>query len=207
MEHLPPLGTFPLTNMNTAMGLAVAAGVLYTFLGYRLFRLILFLTGFVLAGSVAAGLGNLLSNGQQLATAIVGVLGGIAGAMALSFVYKAGVFSVGVLGGVVVALHLLAGQSHGWEIWAIIGAGLAMGLMALVLERPVMTLATASIGAWVIASGLAFFILGAARTPTPDAPIPTGDDRILFLAAWLTLTLVGTFFQLSTRNRTPRPQP
>lgn len=186
------------------MGLAVAGGVLYTFLGYRLFRLILFLTGFVLAGSVAAGLAGLLSHGHQLTTAIVGLLGGIAGAMALGFVYKAGVFSVGVLGGVVVALHLLAGQSHGWEIWAIIGVGFGMGLTALVLERPVMTLATAAIGAWVIATGLAFFILGAARTPTPDAPIPTGEDRFLFLAAWLTLTLVGTFFQLSTRSRATR---
>lgn len=207
MEQLGRLAQFPTDNFDVTMALAIAAGTLYCFLGYRVFRFILFLTGFILAGSVAAGGANLLSEGHTTVSIVAGLVGGIAGAMAMLFAYKAGVFCVGALGGMVVALHLLTPGQQDWAFWAVIGTGIAAGLVALVLERFIMSLATAAIGAWALVSGLAYFILNRNYVPSPEEPVPSGDDRLMFLAAWLTLALLGAFFQLTTLRKRERVQP
>jgi radical SAM enzyme (TIGR01210 family) len=46
--------------------------------------------------------------------------------------------------------------------------------LALALERFIMTLATAAIGAWALVDGLSYFILGPERAPTTDDPVPPG---------------------------------
>jgi hypothetical protein len=204
MEQLPQMAAFPGDNLDAVMAAAIAAGALYCFLGYRLVRLVLFITGFVLAGSVAAGAAGLLSHGHPWITAGAGLLGGIAGSMAMVFVYKAGVFCLGALGGIVVGMHLFAIGAQGWEFWAVLGTAAGAGALALALERFILSLATAAIGAWALVGGLGYFLFGPDHAPSPDEPVPLGQDRLLFLAAWLTLALLGAFFQLTTLKRKPQ---
>ncbi len=206
MEQFANFDTFPIDRPDAAMAFAIAVGALYCFLGYRLFRLVLFLTGFVLGGSVAAGLLHLLSQGHTVASLVAGVLGGVAGAMALLFVYRAGVFFVGVIGGVIVGMHILVGRTEGWELWAILGAGLGAGLLALMLERSVMSIATAAIGAWAVAMGLAYFLFARGFVPTPDDLFPVGRARQYFLVVWAVFAVAGVYFQLSSLRKTPRAE-
>lgn len=206
MKQLAQFEAFPIGDLDATMAVAIAVGTLYCFLGYRVFRLTLGLTGFLLAGGAAAGIVAVLTEGHRVYVPVALVLGGIAGAMALVFVYKAGVFSVGMLGGLVAAMHFLPDRSQGWELWAILGAGVAVGAAALVLERPLMSLATSAIGSWVLIIGLAYFLLGRESTPSPEQPVPTGEYRLYYFAAWLALSLVGAFFQFTGRRPAPAPQ-
>ncbi|MCF6285889.1 MAG: TMEM198/TM7SF3 family protein, partial [Candidatus Hydrogenedentes bacterium] len=135
-------------------GFAVV-GTLYCFLGYRLLKFILGLTGFLLAGSAAAFIVGFLSYGNVIGMGIGLLIGGICGAMALFFLYKTGIFCVGMLGATLVAYNLLHTRPEVWILWAVAGVGLVGGLLAILIEKPIMTLATAAIGAMMITqSGL-----------------------------------------------------
>lgn len=205
MQQLSHLPSFPGDNLDAAMAVSIAVGTLYCFLGYRVFRVTLGLTGFLLAGGAAAGIAAVLTKADPIYVAVAVLLGGIAGAMALVFTYKAGVFCVGTLGGIVAAMHFIPDRTQGWELWAIIGVGLAVGATALVLERLIMSLATSAIGSWVLVTGMTYFLLGREFTPSPEQPVPTGDNRLYFFAAWLALALLGAFFQFTAPRAKPKP--
>ena len=184
-------------SVNTAVALAMAVGMVYCFIGYRAFKLVLGLTGFVLAGAVAGTAAGLLSNGKVMYMAIAGGLGGLCGTFALLFLYKAGVFSLGALGALLIAYSCLADRPENWAPFAILGAGVLGGLGALFIERPAMTLVTAAIGAWVVVHGVAFLVSdadGAASLPEVFGAV---NGPWIALGGWVALTLVGAAFQLS----------
>lgn len=131
----------PGQEQGTLVGLLLA-GVLYCFLGYRVFRFLLGLTGFLLAGAVAGALAGWLTYGHVVTMGIAGLVGGVCGAVALLFLYRLGVFFIGFLGGLIIAYHVLQGRPEPWIIWAILGSGCVGGVMALGLEPLVMTVAT-----------------------------------------------------------------
>jgi len=198
LEDVPP--------EQAVLVLAVAgiAGALYCFLGYRLLKFILGLTGFLLAGCTAAFVVGLLSYGNVWGMGIGMLLGGICGAMALFFLYKTGIFCVGMLGAALVAYSILQGRPEPWILWAVAGIGFAGGFLALLIERPMMTLATAAIGAMLMTqAGLAVAQdrgwLDALAERTADSAESLPDFPLLtygILGVWALLTLAGTLFQL-----------
>ncbi len=200
MEALSTLRIETLSRQHELIGLLVlfAAGSAYCFLGYRIFRVVLGLTGFLLAGLTAAALAGWISYGHVMSMAIAGVLGGLCGAVALFFLYRAGVFFVGFLGGLIIAFHVLQGSSESWVIWAILGAGLAGGVMALGLEPLVMTVATAVIGAWLcMVSG--FFLL--METPYGEPLSKPENTAVLswgLLIIWGVMACIGILVQYRT---------
>ncbi len=171
---------------------ALILGALYCFLGYRFVRFTIGMTGFLLAGGMAAILAGLITEGQIISMAISGCIGGIAGAMALFFLYKAGLFCVGALGCAVAAHMALAGRPDDWIPSAIVAASVFGGLAALVFERGVTILATAAVGAWLVCYGT-FSVLAAGQnfSWTPRA-------MLMLLTAWLALAATGAATQFAT---------
>jgi len=184
---------------------AILFGLLYCFAGYRLFRFLLGLTGFILAGSAAAALAGWLSDGRLVYMAAGLVLGGVAGAAALYFMYYAGVFCLGLLGAVVVAHNALAGQPESWVPWALLGAGVLGGLLALWLMRPVIVLATAAIGASLVVHGAVFLAGTAGLHEVLENPAHEGEILSAMLIGWAALTLLGAVTQFLTFQ--PKPEP
>ncbi len=135
-----------------------------------------------------------------------GILGGIAGAVALFFAYRAGVFMVGLLSGVLVSHAALADAAYTHAPWVILGAGIAGGVAALLLERPIVTLATAILGAWLVVVGIAFFAVGPGSQDTADAPTRIGDAGWVVLAGWALLAAVGASTQFAARRAKPKPR-
>jgi hypothetical protein len=198
LEDVPPEQV-----MLVVAGMA-GVGFLYCFLGYRLIKLILGLTGFLLAGSAAAVIVGFLSYGHLVGMGIALCIGGLCGAMALFFLYRTGIFCLGMLGAGVAAYSVLQGREEPWILWAVAGIGLLGGLLAILVERPVMKLATAAIGAMLmtqagLAAARAKGFLAIAPGETSEtitgtaAPAPYLGWAVL--AAWLVLTLIGASAQ------------
>lgn len=183
------------------VAVTMSVGTLYCFLGYRTLKFIIGLTGFILAGGAAAALVGWLTNGNYVALGIAAVLGGIAGALAFFFLYRVGIFVLGFLGAALIAHNVLSTVDEAWVPLAIIGIGLAGGGVAIFLEAPVMMIATALIGAWIVVSGVGYFLIGSEVFETPDGDLDETRARMVLVGSWLVLSIAGVFAQFATRKR------
>lgn len=188
-------------QVNGVVAISIAVGVLYCFLGYRTIRFLIGFTGFVAAGMTAALLTGIVTDGRPLWMAGIGLVGGICGAFAVVFVYKLGVFMLGGLGGALVLQNLLADHPADWVPFAVIGGGIAAGALALVVEPPVLTLATAALGAWMIVAGAAYFFFDADWVDETSNFLQDHEYRLHFLIAWAVLALLGAMAQFATRKK------
>jgi uncharacterized protein DUF4203 len=186
--------------------LLVLGGALSCFAGYRLFKLVLGIYGFILGAMLASSVMGVSNATGMIVAAIVG---GIAGALLLMFAYFIGIALVGAGLGALVA-------QVGWRY---VGTGdppaavvivLAVfgSIGAMLLQRYVIIVATAFGGAWtVIVGGLAVAgARGAAGSAAavdvwilyPTTPLP--GQRWMPIA-WIALGLVGTGVQLVLTGR------
>lgn len=186
---------------NAAVAGAAAFGVLYCFLGYKTLRFIIGLTGFLLAAPVAAAFAAWIGQGATAAMVIAAILGGIAGALALTFLYKTGVFCIGFLGAAVTAHVFLNERPESWAPWAVLGIALAGGTVALVLERPVVTLATAVLDSAMVVCGIGSFIIGPTVIDTALHPSFASPEDWVIPACWATLAAAGALAQFAIHRR------
>ncbi len=199
-------GAFASGADQATMIAVVAASFLYCFAGYRLLKFMIGLTGFVLAGTVAAVFAAWLSDGHAVVVPVVGIIGGICGAMALFFIYRAGIFCVGSLGGGLIANNLLAGLDLSWAPWAMIGVAILAGAFAVFIQRPVVILATAVIGAWGIVGCLAFFVVNYGLGEDLWDPSRFFENRTVLLTIWALIALIGAVAQFTLgKKKQPKP--
>jgi hypothetical protein len=126
--------------------------------------------------------------------AVVGVICGLLGASVLLFLYRLGVFIVGAAFGSLVAFQVLQTAAPTWAGIAIVLSGALCGGLALLLERPVLSLAMAVIGSWLMVATSAVIIFsGKGLQLAPEEITPPIAWALLLL--WLVLTLFGLFTQ------------
>lgn len=195
------IGELTSPQINGMVAGAISIGTLYCFLGYRTLKILIALTGFLIAGMTAASLGGLVSEGEVVVMGVSGVIGGLFGAMALGFLYRAGIFLIGVLGASLTANNLFSAQPESWVPLAVIGVGLLGGMVALLVERPVITLSSAVIGSWAVVSGVAYFLYEANLFGDVSGAFAGFEQRNLILACWAILAVAGTAAQFATRKR------
>lgn len=135
---------------------AIVWGLLDCFFGYRVFKLTIGLLGALVgallaqAGAQAAGLGS----GGELAALVVGAL---LGAGLAFLAYIAAVFVAGFLFGATLAILLLSHFHHMVALLAAIVVGVIGGIAAVKLQRVVIILATALLGAFRAIFALMYF--------------------------------------------------
>jgi hypothetical protein len=186
-------------QLNGVMAAAVAVGTLYCFLGYRTLRFVIALTGFLLAGGVAGAIALWVTRGNEVAALIGLGLGGISGALALFFVYRAGIFLMGLLGAALVADHIFRNSGDARGPLIVFGIGIVGGLMALVLEKPVMLIATSILGAWMLTACGAYFYSGGTDPVEPfREAMRSEDQRLWVVGAWAALSVIGFVSQFAT---------
>ncbi len=132
-------------------GLAIAAamvGLLECFFGYRILRVMLALAGFGFGGVAAYTVVKAAGQSDQTAM-IAGLVSGLAGAGLLTLFYFAGVFIIGA--GFGLALAVVVGRAFSIEgptvIGLAVGMALAGGILALVVQRLLIIIATSFGGA------------------------------------------------------------
>jgi hypothetical protein len=184
----------------------VLGGALACFAGYRLFRFVLAIYGFILGAMLASSLVAASNTAGMVAAAIVG---GLVGAVVLMLAYLVGIALVGAGLGALVA-HLAA-QYFGpgdpppivLVVLAVLGA-----IAAMLLQRYVIIVATAFGGAWTVIVG-ALAIggdRGAARAPVARDgwilyPMTPAQGQRWVPFVWIALGLIGTAVQLAITGR------
>ena len=181
--------------------LITAGGVIACIAGYRLFRIVLAIYGFVLGAVIASSIVGPTNTIGMIAAALGG---GLAGALILVFAYFAGIALVGGGLGALVS-HALWTQFGAGEPppLLIVGAAVAGAIAAMFLQRYVIIVSTAFGGAWTIVVGLMSLIDGGRPGQAsvwilyPTMPV---ESRWTLLA-WGALGVAGTAVQLAITSR------
>lgn len=173
--------------------------------GYRVFRTVLGIYGFIFGAFVATSAMGTSDTGWLIATALIG---GLIGALIFIAAYFIGVALIGA-GLAAIAVNLVWGQLAGGDppALAIIIAAIAGALASLSLQRYVIIVGTAFGGAWtLLVGGLAMAGDGAAQaaasaaTERPDVwvlyPMNPAPGELWVPIAWIALGLLGVFIQL-----------
>jgi hypothetical protein len=187
--------------------LLVLGGALSCFAGYRLFKIVLGIYGFVLGAMLASSTMG-VTNGTGMIVA--SLVGGVCGALLLMFAYFVGIALVGAGLGALVA-HVAwstLGRSGDPPAVAVVVLSVMGSIGAMFLQRYVIVVATAFGGAWtVIVGGLAVAgDRGAARAATVGDvwilyPLSPAPGQKWVPVAWVALGLIGTAVQLVTTGR------
>lgn len=185
--------------------LLIVSGAVACVAGYRLFRLVLAVYGFIfgaLMGSAVMGVSNTI--GMVGAAAA----GGLVGALVMVMAWFVGVAMVGAALGAVLA-HLVWGQvgSADPPAAAIVVVSVAGAVASMILQRYVVIVGTAFGGAWTVLVGaITFMAARAGRRPAGDDvwilyPTSLAPEQRWLLAVWLAFGLLGTVVQLSVTGR------
>jgi Domain of unknown function (DUF4203) len=180
--------------------LITAGGVIACIAGYRLFRIVLAIYGFVLGAVIASSIVGPTNTIGMIGAALGG---GLAGALILVFAYFAGIALVGGALGALVS-HALWTQFGGADPPAvlIVGAAVAGAIAAMFLQRYVIVVSTAFGGAWTIVVGLMSIIGGRSGDANVWILYPTMPSESRWtLLAWGALGVAGTAVQLAITSR------
>jgi len=190
----------PLSYQLPAAISLVLGGAVACFAGYRLFRIVLAIYGFI-AGAMLAS--SMMGSSNTVGMLMAALVGGVAGAVVMFFAYFVGIALVGAAFGALI-IHLGWGRfSPSDPPWALVLLFAALGTgAALLLQRYVIVVSTAFSGAWTIILGA--MALAGTRAATraassevwilyPFTPIP-GAPWVPI--AWIGLGLVGMAVQL-----------
>ncbi len=196
---------------------AIVFGLVACFSGYRIFRFLFAILGFVVGAVLGVALASslVLVPGQETVIRIVlGLMGGLIGAALAWFLYIVGVFlsgaSIGATIGAGIALAVRAENPVQYIL--IIVLAIAVGIVAVALQKPVIVLATAFGGAQIIVTALSRMVdssgTGVLFNPlalleqTAQQGLPT--VYMLMLAGWLVLGVVGVLVQYRVTGRATR---
>jgi hypothetical protein len=180
--------------------LITVGGVIACIAGYRLFRVVLAIYGFVLGAVIASSIVGPTNTIGMIGAALGG---GLAGALILVFAYFAGIALVGGALGALVS-HALWTQFGGGDPPAllIVGAAMAGAIAAMFLQRYVIVVSTAFGGAWTIVVGLMSIIGGRSGDANVWILYPTMPSESRWtLLAWGALGVAGTAVQLAITSR------
>jgi hypothetical protein len=183
----------------------LVGGLLACFAGYRLFKVVLGIYGFMLGALIASSAMGADQGGWMVVAAVIG---GALGALALILAYFIGVALIGAGAGALLLHFLFAAFGREPHVLLVIAAAIAGAAAAMALQRYVIIFSTAFGGAWtVVVGGLA---LAGDRAATraaekgnvwiayPFNPAP-GDHWVI--AAWVVLGIVGLAMQLRVTAR------
>ncbi|HUK34407.1 MAG TPA: DUF4203 domain-containing protein [Vicinamibacterales bacterium] len=181
-------------------------GTIACFAGYRLFRVVLAIYGFIFGAMLAS---SVMGISNHLGMLIAALVGGILGAVLFTFAYYV---SIGLIGAGMGAflLHVVwdyAKRSEPPSV-AVIIAAVAGAVVAVALQRYVIIISTAFSGAWtMIVGGLALAGDRAAERAAASGNVwilypfsPAAGPRWVPFA-WVILSLFGIAVQVGLTGR------
>jgi len=188
-------------------GAAVAIGLVIAFLGYKLFKPVLFIAGFIIFAGLtylilwhhsSVGLGVLV-----VCTAVAGIVGGIV----MLFVVKVGIFILGASAGFLLFCVAMSVRDQGLihePIAIYVGMCACFvigGVIALLIQKPLIIFATAFGGSYAVIAGVDRFAHGGFCEVIPNLIayhrelIDADYKTYIEIAACFVLTVAGLYVQ------------
>ena len=191
----------PASFQIPAAVILLVGGLISCFAGYRVFRVVLGIYGFIIGALFASGI---VGPENTLWMVLAAVGGGIVGALILIAAYFVGVALLGAGIGALVASLIWAALGREPGAIVVILFAVAGALGALALQRYVIVGATAFGGAWTIIvgalalSGTRVAVDAAARNNVWLAyPMNPAPGNYWVLLVWLALGVTGVAVQLA----------
>lgn len=178
----------------------LVGGLLACFAGYRLFKVVLGIYGFILGALIASSAMGADQGGWMVVAAVIG---GALGALALILAYFIGVALVGAGAGALLLHFLFAAFGREPHVLLVIVAAIAGAAAAMALQKYVIIFTTALGGAWtVIVGGLT---IAGDRIATRAAekgnvwiayPFNPAPGQRWVIVVWIVLAIAGIVTQL-----------
>jgi len=190
----------PASYQLPAAAMLLAGGVISCFFGYRLFRTVLAIFGFVLGGMLASSVFGVSNTTMML---VAWVLGGLVGAFILIFAYFLGVALAGAAIGAAVANLMFSIGNRDPRALIVILFSITGAIAAMYLQRYFIIVFTAFGGAWTMIVG-AMALVGD-RTALKAAtsgdvwvayPLNPAPGQRWVVAVWIFLSLLGAAVQV-----------
>ena len=190
----------PVSYQLPAAVVLLVGGTVACFFGYRLFRIVLAIFGFILGALAASSLFGASDTGPMLIAAIVG---GLLGAAVLRAAYFVGVAVVGAGLGAAIANIGLSAADRDPGVFVVVLLAIAGAVGAVYLQRYFIIVGTAFGGAWMMLVG-AMALIGDPGALSAAAagdvwvvyPLTPAPGREWVPIAWLVLSLVGVGVQM-----------
>ena len=190
----------PASYQLPAAAMLLAGGVISCFFGYRLFRTVLAIFGFVLGGMLASSVFGVSNTTMML---VAWVLGGLAGAFILIFAYFLGVALAGAAIGAALANVMFSIGNRDPRALIVILFSITGAIAAMYLQRYFIIVFTAFGGAWTMIVG-AMALVGD-RTALKAAasgdvwvayPLNPAPGQRWVPIVWIVLSLIGAAVQV-----------
>lgn len=189
----------PASYQMPAAALLLLAGIISCFFGYRLFRTVLAIFGFIVGGMLASSIFG-VSNTTLLLVAWVA--GGLVGAFILIFAYFLGVALAGASIGAAVANLMFSIGNRDPRVVVVVLCSIAGAVAAMYLQRYFIIVFTAFGGAWTMIVGAMALVgdraaLRAAATGDVWVayPLDPAPGQQWVVVVWVVLSLIGVGVQ------------
>ena len=183
----------------------LAAGGLICFFGSKLFKVVLALVGFAAGAIAAGGFATLLVPDAKVVMLVAAVLAGALGAVLLVWAFNVGIFVVGAACGLVVSGLLRAWLSGPAEVVVVVVLVVVGGVLALKLQKVMLAVATAVIGAAaMVVAGLSAVIGGEPAMTLIKGMVgggAMGNAGWIAAFGWVVLTAAGIGVQLGRKSK------
>jgi hypothetical protein len=182
----------------------VIGGAIACFAGYRLFRIVLAIYGFIVGAMFAS---SMMASSNAVGMVLAALAGGVVGAIVFFFAYFMGIALAGAGLGAALAHVVWAQMSGGDPPVAVLVILVILGTVAaLVLQRYVIVFSTAFSGAWTMIVGALELDRVSTRPGSPADvwilyPFSAAAGRRWALLAWIVLGVVGSLVQLRLTSR------
>ncbi|MEQ9618851.1 MAG: DUF4203 domain-containing protein [Deltaproteobacteria bacterium] len=178
------------------MAAASAVGLIECFFGYRIFRFLLGVIGFITGAVIAGSLGFELSGGSELISVIVGLAGGFIGALLIYWLYFIGVFALGAALGFAITAYVYGLLNESPVYWVVAASSAAGGILAVFFRKPMIILATSFGGAFAAVTGIAYLLTRNFDPLDPGFLNTLGEDQLYRMAIiWFGLGVFGFVVQ------------
>jgi hypothetical protein len=182
---------------------SIGLGTLYCFFGYRVFRILLGILGFIGGASVAAAVAFDIFGREQVILIAAGLVGGIIGAVLMVVLYFVGIFLLGAWLGSLLGVLLTGGGGSTVETVIILVLAVMGGIVAVLLQKLMIIVSTALGGSWSIVSGIFHFVGGGFGPtirsfqyhPNPKILRSMGVQGYVMLLCWVLLGIAGIIVQ------------
>ncbi len=187
-------------SVQIVAAIFMVAGLAACFWGYRIFRIVLGLTGFAFGAGLGCYVAAAMFNNNPLAIGLCALVGGIIGGTLLVYIYHAAVFLSGVIVGGMIGGVFAAPYSDTTliPIIAVVVGAVIGGLFAAVMQKAVVVVITAVSGSLYVVVGV-MLIIDPMVIDRLDAITPT--QNLLMLIGWFLISAVGLTVQYRGRRR------